>query len=151
MARMHSRKRGKAGSHRPSKPTPPLWVRYKPKEIELLIVRLAKEGKSPSQIGIILRDTYGIPSESIITKKPIAEILKEKNLLAEIPEDLFALIKKSAIINKHMENNPKDQTAKHGLLLTESKIRRLTKYYKKAGKLASDWKYDTKLLGMFTE
>ena len=61
MARMHSRKRGKAGSKKPMKKVLPLWVRYKSKELELLIVKLAKEGKTPSQIGVILRDTYGIP------------------------------------------------------------------------------------------
>ena len=43
MARMHSRKRGKAGSKKPMKKVLPLWVRYKAKELELLIVKLAKE------------------------------------------------------------------------------------------------------------
>ena len=151
MARMYSRRKGKAGSHKPLQPTVPSWVRYKEKEIELLITKLAKEGKAPSQIGIILRDTYGIPNMRLITKKQITQILKEKKLLSEIPEDLLALIRKSITINKHLETNKKDEASKRGLILTESKIRRLVKYYKRTGKLPSKWKYDPKRAGMFIE
>jgi len=151
MARKYSRSKGKAGSNKPLKPNAPSWVRYKEQEIELLITKLAKEGKSPSHIGIILRDTYGIPSEKLITKRSMTELLKEKNLLSEIPEDLLALIRRSIAVNKHLEANKKDETAKRGLILTESKIRKLIKYYKKTGKLPSEWKYDPKRAGMFTE
>jgi len=151
MARMYSRRKGKAGSHKPSQPTVPSWIRYKEKEIELLITKLAKEGKKPSQIGLILRDTYGIPNAKLITKKSVTAILKEKKILSEIPEDLLALIKKSIAVNKHLEVNKKDETARRGLTLTESKIRRLIKHYKKTGKLSSEWKYDPKRAGMFTE
>ena len=142
MARMHSRKRGKAGSKKPMKKVLPLWVRYKSKELELLIVKLAKEGKTPSQIGVILRDTYGIPDEKLVTKKNITKILEEKKVLPELPEDLTALIKKAISIKKHMEINKKDEKARFGLLLTESKIKRLTKYYQRAGKLPSEWRYE---------
>ena len=148
---MYSRKKGKAGSHRPSKPSAPSWVRYKEKEVELLITKLAKEGNTSSKIGIILRDTYGIPDSKVITKKSITGILKEKKLYSDIPEDLLSLIRRSIQINKHLEANKKDETAKRGLMITESKIRKLIKYYKKAGKLVSEWKYDPKRAGMFTE
>jgi small subunit ribosomal protein S15 len=151
MARMYSRRKGKAGSHKPSQPSVASWVRYKEKEIELLITKLAKEGKTSSQIGVVLRDTYGIPNAKLITKKAITKILEEKKLLSDIPEDLLALIRKSIAVNKHLEANKKDETAKRGLILTESKIRRLIKHYKKTGKLASEWKYDPKRAGMFTE
>jgi len=151
MARMYSRKRGKAGSSKPSQPSVPSWMRYKEKEIELLITKLAKEGKNSSQIGVVLRDTYGIPDVRSVAKKKISKLLEEKKLLSEIPEDLLALIKRSVAINKHLEANKTDETAKRGLILTESKIRRMIKYYKKIGKLTSEWKYDPKRAGMFTE
>lgn len=151
MARMYSRKKGKAGSNKPAQPHVPSWMGYKEKEIELLITKLAKEGNSASKIGTILRDSYGIPNASIVTKKSISNILKEKKLGSEIPEDLLALIRRSIAINKHLEINKKDETAKRGLILTESKIRRLIKYYKKMGKLESEWKYDPKRAGMYTE
>lgn len=151
MAKKYSRSKGKAGSNKPSNQSVSSWIRYKEPEVELLITKLAKEGKSSSKIGIILRDTYGIPSEKLITKKSITQLLKEKDLLPEIPEDLLALIRRSIAINKHLEANRKDETAKRGLILTESKIRLLIRYYKKTGKLPSEWKYDPKRAGMFTE
>ena len=142
MARMHSRNKGKAGSKRPLSPTKSSWSRYKDKEVELLIVKLAKEGKAPSQIGMLLRDTYGIARSKIVTEKSITDILKEKKALPAIPEDLMALIKKNIAAKKHLGSNHKDMTGKRGLQLTESKIRRLVKYYKTSGKLAKTWEYD---------
>lgn len=151
MARMHSRKRGRARSRKPSKKAIPTWVRYKAKEVEMLVLKLAKEGKTSSQIGLHLRDAYGIPDAQLITKKKIGQILKEKELLPEIPDDLTNVIKRSIKIKKHLENNKKDEAAKRGLLLTESKINRLIKYYKKIKKLPLTWKYDPEKAGIFVE
>ena len=149
MARMYSRKRGKSGSKKPIKKTIPTWLGYKPKEVELLVVKLAKEGKSSAEIGMILRDNYGIPSVQLICGKSITVILKEKNLLPELPDDLTALIRKSVLVRRHLEENNKDMTAKRGLILTESKIKRLVKYYKRTGKLPSEWKFDPSRAGFF--
>jgi len=142
MARMYSGRKGKSGSTKPSKITRLSWVRYKPNEIELLIAKLAKEGKTSSQIGLFLRDVYGIPNIKQVIVKNVTTILKEKNILSKIPEDLMALIKRSITLKKHLESNKHDVPAKRGLELTESKIRKLVKYYKKTKKLEKDWKYD---------
>ena len=138
---MHSRDKGKSGSTKPTDKRTYKWVKYKPKEIEQLITKLAKAGKAPSKIGLILRDQYGIPDIQKITKKKIKDILEQNKLKPELPEDLSALIKKEIILIKHMEKNKHDQPSKRGLKLTESKIRRLTKYYKNKGVLPKDWKY----------
>jgi small subunit ribosomal protein S15 len=151
MARMYSRKKGKAGSKKPMKKTAPSWVRYSAKEIEMLITKLTKEGNSPSRIGLILRDSYGIPISKQITGKKITKILKEKNLLPKLPEDLLALIKKSIAVRKHLEKNHKDETAKRGLTLTENKIKALADYYKKTKKLPVDWKYEPKKIRLHLE
>lgn len=151
MARMHSRKKGKSGSNKPVQKAKPTWIRYKPKEIELLIVKFAKEGKTSSEIGIILRDVYGVPDVKLLIGKTVSKVLGEKNLLKELPEDLVALMKRSVFIRKHIENNKQDMTAKRGLQLTDSKIKRLIKYYKKAGKIPADWKFDPSKLKMYTE
>ena len=151
MARMYSRKRGKHGSKNPAKKTVSPWIRYKHKEVELLIAKLAKDGKSTSQIGILLRDTYGIPSASALFGKSISKILKEKNLLQEVPEDLTALFKKFVAIKKHLEVNKHDETAARGLLITSSKIGRLIKYYKREGKIPETWKFDTERVEFFGE
>ncbi|MBI2549375.1 30S ribosomal protein S15 [Candidatus Woesearchaeota archaeon] len=151
MARMHSRKRGKSGSKQPIKKVVPTWLRYKPKEVELLVVKLAKEGKSPSAIGLYLRDTYGIPDVRVIANKKINMILQERKLASQIPEDLTSLMRKAVLIQKHMTTNKKDTPAKRGLQLTEAKINRLAKYYKRTGKLPQDWKYDPEKAKIFVE
>jgi small subunit ribosomal protein S15 len=142
MARMYSRKKGKAGSKKPEKKVKKTWLNYTSKEIEKIIIKLHKEEKTQSQIGMILRDTYGIPDVSAVLNKKINDVLKENNLQPKLPDDLSALIKKHIMILKHMEKNKKDMPSKRGLQLTESKILRLSKYYKKAGKLPSNWKFD---------
>ena len=146
---MYSRKRGKSGSKKPVKKVLPTWMRYKPKEAELIITKLAKEGKNASEIGLILRDTYGVPDIRTLFGKKISEILKKSEMLPELPDDLTSLIRKSVEIKKHMDRNKKDQTAKRGLTITESKIKRLTKYYKRTGKISSDWKYDSERARFF--
>lgn len=139
---MHSGKKGRSGSKRPGKRVKRSWVRYTAKEIEQLTIKLAKQGLVASQIGSVLRDSYGIPDVKAVTKKKVTKILKENKLLSKVPEDLSALIKKDIKLMKHMETHKKDMTVKRGILLTESKIRRLAKYYKKKGRLPEDWKYD---------
>lgn len=151
MARMHSHKRGQSSSTKPSKPKKPTWSAHNPKEVELLVTKYAKEGLSASQIGLALRDEYGVPSTKLITGKTISQILKEKDQENEIPDDLMALIRKVVFIKKHMEENKQDMTAKRGLILTESKANRLIKYYKKSGRLPADWKYDPERIKLYVE
>ncbi len=151
MARMYSKKRGRAGSKRPLRTEKPTWVRYKAKEIELLIGKIAKEGKTASQIGIALRDTYGVPSTKMLAKKSVTSIMKEKGVLPTVPEDLMAMIKKNILLRKHMEGNRQDMTAVRGLELTESHIRRLIKYYKSNKRLSADWKYDPSKIKLLLE
>jgi small subunit ribosomal protein S15 len=142
MARMHSRKKGRAGSKRPSTKTTPKWVRYKKEEIEKIVIKLAKEGNSTSNVGSILRDQFGVPSVKLITGKTISQILKEEKIYPKYPEDILNLLKKSVNLRDHLEKNKADSTSKRGLELLESKIRRLGKYYVRRKVLPPDWKYD---------
>lgn len=144
MARMYSRKKGRSGSTKPVEKVIPSWVNYKAKEIELLVVKYVKEGLTPSRIGIRLRDRYGIPDVKLITGKTINQIIKDKGLERDIPEDLMALIKKSIFVKKHLDENKHDMPAKRGLQLTKSKINRLVKYYKRTGRLPQDWQFNAK-------
>ena len=141
MARLHARKRGKAGSKRPSRKTAPKWIRYKKDEVEKLVIKLAKEGNSTSMIGLILRDQFGIPLVKKITGKTISEVMKENNLYPKLPEDLFNLLKQAVNLRNHLEKNKSDYTSKRGLELLESKIRRLGKYYVREKVLPEDWVY----------
>lgn len=149
MARMHSRDKGKSGSTKPQVKVAPKWVGYSTKEIELLIVKYAKEGNTASKIGLILRDKYGIPDVKLVTSKTITAILKEKGQGKELPEDLLNLMQKVVDIKEHLIGNHKDEPAKRGLTLTESKILRLIKYYKRSGRIPTEWKYDPKQIKMY--
>lgn len=149
MARRYSGRKGKSGSTKPSKIVQPAWVNYKGREVELLVTKLAKEGKNSSQIGSYLRDAYGIPNVRAITKKTITQIMKEKKLMPALPEDLLNLMKRALKLRKHIDRNKKDQTGKRGLILTESKIRSIVKYYKKTKKLPTDWKYNPDEITMY--
>ena len=142
MARMHSRKKGKSGSTRPPVATKAEWVELNERDIENLVVKLAKEGKSPSAIGLELRDSYGVPLVKPITGKSILQILKENKLAPEFPEDMLSLIKKAVFLRKHLDRNPRDIHNRHGLLLVESKIKRLQRYYKRKKVLPNDWYYN---------
>ncbi len=138
---MHSRKKGKSASKKPVKKEAK-WVEYKPKEVEDLVIKYAKQGMKSAKIGIVLRDQYGVPSVKLATKKTIGKILKENDLYSKLPEDLFNLLKRAVELRVHMEKNKKDYQSYRGLELTESKIRRLAKYYIKKGLLPKGWKYD---------
>lgn len=127
------------------------WVRYKPEEIEALVVKLSKEGKTTSEIGIHLRDSYGIPDVKVLTGKKITGILQEKGVQREIPEDLMNLIRQAVSIRKHLEQNKQDMTAKRGLMKTESRIRRLGTYYSQNKKLPADWRYNPQKAAMLVE
>lgn len=151
MAKKYSRDRGSSGSKRVLNKDKSIWVGYKPKEVEMLIVKLAKEGKSSSEIGITLRDSYGIPSVKNLTGKSITKIMQEKKLLPQLPEDLTNLMKKALDIRDHLKNNHKDTTAKRGLELTESKIRKMVTYYKKKGALEETWKYNPKNAKLYVD
>lgn len=141
MARMYSRKKGKSGSKKPIEKKAN-WVTYKDKEIEDIVVKLSKKGMQTAEIGTVLRDQYGIPSVKVTNKAGITEILKANKISQDIPEDLFNLLKKAVNLRMHLDANKTDYTSYRGLELTESKIRKLAKYYIKEKSLPSDWKYD---------
>ncbi|MFX1252056.1 MAG: 30S ribosomal protein S15 [Promethearchaeota archaeon] len=144
MARMHARRKGKSSSKRPRWSKTPEWVssRLSPEEIEKLVIEKAREGLPSTQIGLILRDSYGVPSVRRIVDKSITEIMEENNFASEVPEDLLNLIRRAVNLHRHVEDNKKDLHSRRGLQLIESKIRRLAKYYIRTKKLPSNWKYD---------
>ena len=122
----------------------PEWVMYSNEEIEEFILKFNKEGKSTSEIGIILRDTYGIPSVKDVTGERITEILIRNDQAGKYPEDIMNLIRRAVNIREHLEENPKDLHSKRGLTIIESRIRKLGSYYSSEGKLPEGWRYNPK-------
>ncbi len=139
MARMHTRKRGRSGSHRFRYTEKPSWISASPEEIEETIVQLRNSDLSSAAIGVRLRDQYGIPSTKTMLGKKLGNILEEKGLKSEIPEDLLSLIAKYKRVTKHLELNPTDRKNTRSRSLLMSKIRRLMKYYQRTDKLPPGW------------
>ncbi len=142
MARKYSRAKGVSGSTKPTNAQKPAWLDQDAKTVEQLIVKHAKTGKTACEIGMILRDSYGIPDVKVLLKKRITDVLEKNGLKGKLPEDLMSLIVRDISLIKHIETNKHDMTAKRGMQLTESKILRLSKYYKKKGVLGKDWVFD---------
>ncbi|KAJ8478277.1 hypothetical protein OPV22_022004 [Ensete ventricosum] len=141
MGRMHSRGKGISSSALPYKRTPPSWLKISAAEVEESICKFSKKGLTPSQIGVILRDSHGIAQVKSVTGNKILRILKAHGLQPGIPEDLYFLIKKAVAIRKHLERNRKDKDSKFRLILVESRIHRLTRYYKRTKQVPATYKY----------
>ena len=141
MARMHTRRRGRSGSKRPFKTDNPEWVTLDQKEIEETIVELAKKGESSAEIGIILRDQYGVPSVKLALGRSISAVLRSNDLSPKIPDELSNLMKRAVNLSEHLMKNPRDTHNQRNLQLIEAKIRRLVKYYQNSNKMDKQWKY----------
>jgi len=143
MGRMHSNGKGISRSSLPFRRNPPSWCKTEPEQVRDEILKYARKGLTPSQIGVILRDIQGIPQVKAVTGQKILRILRTAGLAAEIPEDLYHLIKKAVNIRRHLERNHKDTDSKFRLILVESRIHRLARYYKSAKTLPPVWKYES--------
>ena len=69
MGRLHSKGKGISASAIPYSRNPPAWLKTTPDQIVEQISRLAKKGVTPSQIGVILRDSHGVAQVKIVTGK----------------------------------------------------------------------------------
>nr|ALS05014.1 40S ribosomal protein S13 [Centropages dorsispinatus] len=143
MGRMHAPGKGISQSALPYRRSVPQWMKMTSDEVKDQIFKLAKKGLTPSQIGVILRDSHGVAQVRFITGNKILRILKSKALAPDLPEDMYFLIKKAVSIRKHLERSRKDKDAKFRLILVESRIHRLARYYKTKGVLPPTWKYES--------
>lgn len=60
MGRMHAPGKGISQSALPYRRTVPQWMKMSSDEVKEQIFKLAKKGLTPSQIGVILRDSHGV-------------------------------------------------------------------------------------------
>jgi len=142
MARLHSKKKGKSGRKLPKSKVVPEWVDADKKEIEELIIKLAKEGVHASKIGRILRDEYNIPEVKPFLGVKLVTFLKKNEVNTAYPEDFLNLLKRAVNMYKHLKTSKKDVHNKSKYLHVISKINRVGDYLKKEGVLPKDWKYD---------
>ena len=142
---MPKQEKGKSHSIRPVSRRPPSWCKYQPEEVESFIIKLAKEGHSLSSIGTILRDQYAIPLVKPIVGKSISDVLQGAGLAPSLPEDLSNLMKKAQSLAVHLDKNKKDLHNKRNMQIIEARIHKLSRYYKREGVLAKNWKYVAKI------
>jgi len=103
----------------------PTWVKMNESELKKVIAELAKKN-SPSQIGFILRDQYGIPITKVFGKK-LKQYLTELEI--EVNEDLTNAEKKVENLKEHLKNNITDRHAKHKLQKAQSRLNITQKYF----------------------
>ena len=138
---MHTRRKGQSGSKHPMVSENPSWVPLNATEIEDLVAKLARDGMISAKIGLVLRDQYGVPDVKLATGKSITQIMDEKGVGSNLPEDLANLMRRAIDLNVHLRDNKGDVSNRRGLNMIEAKIRRLERYYKRNGVLPADWKY----------
>ena len=140
VGRLHSHRHGQSHSTRPTLKAPN-WVKQTPEEIEELIVKYAKEGLTTSEIGIKLRDQHAIPLVRPLIKKSLKQVLEEKGIKSDMPEDLNNIVNKALGLQKHLKTHKSDRRNVRSLELLEAKVHRLSSYYKKIGRIPNTWKY----------
>ena len=140
MTRIHSHRRGKSQSFRPMNKKVD-WVEFTSEQINEIISKLNKEGLNSSQIGVVLRDQYTVPSVRTVVGKKMKEILEDIDASPAIPEDLDSLVKRAVRLQNHLKTNKGDRKNVRSLELLEAKIHRVSKYYKTKNIIPKDWKY----------
>ena len=140
MTRIHSHRRGKSQSFRPINKNLD-WVEVTSAQISEIISKLNKEGLNSSQIGVVLRDQYTVPSVRAVVGKKMKEILEDIDASPTIPEDLDSLVKRDVRLQNHLKTNKGDRKNVRSLELLEAKIHRVSKYYKTRNVIPKDWKY----------
>lgn len=64
----------------PFKRTPPAWMKLTTADVTDLIMKLARKGLTPSQIGVILRDQHGVAQTRFVTGSKILRILRKNGM-----------------------------------------------------------------------
>ncbi len=141
---MHTGGHGKAKSRKPNieSAKPIEGANTNKKEIEGIIEGYAKQNMHQAMIGQMLKEKHNVPYIKQLFGKRLGHILSEKGAKGPLPQDMFDLMKKAVNMREHITANHKDFHNKLRLQRTESKIWKLSKYYKSKGVIANDWKYD---------
>ena len=151
MSRMHSKGKGASGSSRPHSKAPPEWSNSDKEEIEELIVQLSEEGHTNASIGTMLRDKHGVPDVRLVTGERISQTLNRLGKSSGLPEDLMSLMRRALRLIDHISQNSKDIHNRRQLELCESKIRRLSRYYRENNQIDSEWTYKRDQLRLMVE
>jgi small subunit ribosomal protein S13e len=81
---MHNPGKGISRSALPYRRSVPTWQKLTSQDVEEQIVKLARKGLRPSQIGVMLRDNHGVAQVRRITGNKIVRILRSKVWVFEL-------------------------------------------------------------------
>ena len=105
----------------------PVWLKMSEEDLRKLIGELS-EKYQPAQVGLILRDQYGVPTTKVFGKK-LSVYLKE--LGKDSSTELKNVERKFGKMKEHLKANVTDKKAKHKLQKTQSRVMKLRKYFNK--------------------
>ena len=140
MGRMHSSGKGRSSSFKPFTTTIPTYMEGTIPEIKSAIIALAKKNQPAARIGATVRDLYGVGNVRDVLGCDLVEFLKKNNCAPAIPSDLECLVTRANAIRKHLSTYKKDNDAKYRLILINSRLHRLVRYYKEKSVLPGNWK-----------
>ncbi len=144
MARMHTGRHGKSKSRKPDVElgSVPEGFTGTKESVDESIVGYAKQGMHQALIGERLKKEHGLKYIKQLYGKRLGTILKEKGYAPQYPQDFFDLLRRATVLRRHLAKNSNDVHNRTRLTRIESKIWRLTRYYKRSGALPTDWKYE---------
>lgn len=99
MGRMQAPGKGLSQSALPYRWSVPTWLKIISDDVKKQIYKVTKKGLTPSQIGVVLRDSHGVAQVCFVIGDKILRILKSKGLVPPgLLEDLYHLIKKTVAV-----------------------------------------------------
>lgn len=78
MGRLHSKGKGISASAVPYSRNAPSWLKTTPEQVVDQICKLAKKGATPSQIGVVLRDSHGIAQVKLVTGMRLSRGMRDR-------------------------------------------------------------------------
>jgi small subunit ribosomal protein S13e len=106
MGRLHSNGKGISASAIPYSRTPPAWLKTTPEQVVDQICKLAKKGATPSQIGVVLRDSHGIAQVRVVTGMFMLWVRKIPYLVRNHADELLAGNKILRILKSNGTSSP---------------------------------------------
>jgi len=108
----------------------PVWLKYTEDEVKEIILKIAEKNPelTSEKIGLILRDSYGIPKVSIYNLK-IGKILKEVGKYQSA--DLKNLTNKASKLQNHLVKNHGDKRTGRSFIITQAKLKKVKDYIAK--------------------
>ncbi len=100
------------------------WTKISAKEIEKIVIDLARQGTAPEKIGLILRDQHGVPKAKLLGVK-IGKILANNKL--DSNSEKKNISNKIENLKKHSEKNKHDYTAMRKAVMYTARINRREK------------------------